>query len=272
MPAPLGQHFLTDTETLRMIAEATDVKFGETVIEIGPGTGALTRQLARIFTAAGGRRFIALERDSKLAAELPDRIRDIAPFLEVRQGNALELLPIIAQEAAMTRATYVVTGNIPYYITGRLLRIIGELPFRPRTVVLTLQREVAERLSARPPHMNLLAATVQRWAGVEVIRLVPRGAFRPAPKVDSAVVRLTPRAPGEPDDARYYAFVRALFKQPRKTVENNLRPYTAALGISKDTLEKMLADADVASSDRPQLITRETMERLARVFDRTIGN
>lgn len=266
MPAPLGQHFLTDTETLQIIAEAAGIQSRETIIEIGPGTGALTRQLARIFTAVGGKRLIALERDSKLAAELPGRIKDVASFLEVQQGNALELLPAITREMEATNAIYSITGNIPYYITGQLLRIIGELSHKPRTVVLTLQREVAERLSAKPPHMNLLAANVQHWADVAVVRLVPRSAFRPVPNVDSAVVRLTPRVSDEPNDARYHAFVRALFKQPRKTIGNNLRPYATALGMPKEALEKILAETGVVSSDRPQLLPRETIERLTRAF------
>ena len=234
MPPKLGQHFLNDPDILRKIARAAEPRPGEIIIEIGPGKGTLTRELLAISDEC---LVIAIEKDAELATNLSS-LQMKHKNLEIIHGDALTALPDLAKSLKLKAQVYTLIGNIPFYITGRLLRVSGELSYRPRSIVLTLQREVAERLSSKPPHMNLLAATVQYWARPEILFTIPRAVFQPPPKVDSVVLRLTPHAPSPgTEDARYYALVRALFKQPRKTIGNNLRASGAPI-IDPATLQR----------------------------------
>ncbi len=212
----LGQHFLKSESALKKIAQAC-FGAGDVIVEIGPGHGELTKYLA-----AGGARVIALERDRALADGL--KKNTACASVEIITGNALETFSAVVARLKKEKKSYVVAGNIPYYITGHLLRVIGDLEYKPARVVLLIQKEVAQRICASPPRMNLLAATIQIWSLPRVIFSVPRGSFAPPPEVDSAVVVL--EAVPLPFSAdllpRYFSFVRALFKQPRKTILNNL--------------------------------------------------
>lgn len=243
----LGQNFLTDQSILSAIASAAVQNPRETIIEIGPGHGELTRELLK--QAA---RVIAIEKDREL---IPALSKEFASFIHDGQftlieGDALEELPKLA------RGTYAIAGNIPYYLTGHLLRIIGELDQKPRVSVFTLQREVARRAAAQPPHMNLLAATVQAWADVSVLRIVPRTAFRPVPNVDSAVIQLiTKTAPVPP---AYYRTAKTLFAHPRKTIFNNLREIP--------NVSEKLAALGIHPNDRPQTLGIGDIERLAQAI------
>ena len=212
----LGQHFLKNESALAKIAQAC-VGAGDVIIEIGPGHGELTKYLA-----AGGARVIALERDGALSDEL--RKNKECAGVEIITGNALETFLVVVARLKKEGVSYVVAGNIPYYITGHLLRTIGDLEYKPARVVLLVQKEVAQRMCALPPRMNLLAATVQIWSSPRIIFSVPRGSFAPPPDVDSAVVVLETAPLPFPAGflPRYFSFARALFKQPRKTIVNNL--------------------------------------------------
>jgi 16S rRNA (adenine1518-N6/adenine1519-N6)-dimethyltransferase len=253
MPPPLGQHFLSNNAILHNIARETRVVPLETVVEIGPGKGSLTKALHRELAEHGGSRLIALERDPLLAAELVAGTADWRPAVDVVTGNAIETLQKVVLD--LGKKPYCIAGNIPYYLTGRLLRIFAELPQRPRTIVLTIQKEVAERLAARPPHLNLLAASVQHWAIPEILFSIPRTAFEPPPKIDSSVIRLTPRSSKpDPRDEAYFRLLRILFKQPRKTIGNNLREG----GIKIEALHA----AGIDPKNRPQSLTEEQIIKL----------
>lgn len=257
----LGQHFLQDNSVLRAIAEAIGQHPGETIIEIGPGHGELTAEL--LGARSKGRRdthLIAIEKDERLVETLNKKL-DGEPAAEIIHGDALRLLPSIIANRKLRTNNYAVVGNIPYYITGRLLRILGELRARPSRVVLTIQKEVAERICAKPPRMNKLAAIVQFWAEPHILRIVPRAAFKPEPDVDSAIITLHARekAPGHIEIAQHAAIVRTLFAQPRKTVFNNLRD-----GFGKDVAEKALRGADVLPVLRPQDLSLTDIAHIVR--------
>ena len=169
-------------------------------------------------------------------------------------------------------AHYKIVGNIPYYITGKLLRTISELDHKPERTVLLIQKEVAERICAVPPAMNRLAASVQFWADAEIVAPVPRCDFSPAPEVDSTVIVLKTKdtrqnsaAPGgnvvEP--ALYYRAVRGIFAQPRKTLLNNLSAM-AAKGISKDQIVEQLQKIGVNHTARPQDLGIEQIIAIAK--------
>ena len=251
----LGQHFLKNKSKLRKIAEALELKSGDTVIEIGPGHGELTGEL----TLKQGMglspkrieneelRIIAIEKDHRLAQDLRNTIETQWKFnrdtIEIVEGDALKMLPSLIQNSKLRIKNFKVVGNIPYYITGYLFRILGELENKPEVIVLTIQKEVAERVCARPPNMNLLAVSVQFWAEPKIIGYISKKDFKPQPKVDSAIIKLTLKqgmglspkrikneeltlrgfAAGElriKDD--YYKLIKIIFKQPRKTIWNNL--------------------------------------------------
>jgi 16S rRNA (adenine1518-N6/adenine1519-N6)-dimethyltransferase len=254
MRQKLGQHFLINMAHIKRIVRSLGLKKDDTVVEIGPGKGALTKDLGFKIKNLGGR-LITIEKDEHLAAELQKQ------GFEVIVGDVLRVLPTLSLD------TYKLVGNIPYYITGRLLRVVGELRHKPEVVVLTVQREVAERMTAEPPKMNLLGAAVQYWAEPEIVGYIPRKNFRPQPEVDSAIVRLKIRD----RDLRvagdlYYAFARALFGQPRKTILNNLSAEDSALGMEKADIENVLQKEGIDSGARPHNLSVGDIIKLTQVF------
>ncbi len=254
MPQKLGQHFLKDENALGKIVAALEVKSPDTVIEIGPGHGELTRQIL----AANPHKLIAIERDPRLAAVLR---KDLSgPKLEIIDGDALKILPGFINE---TGGNYKIVGNIPYYITGYLLRTLGELEPKPELIVLTIQKEVAERVCAAPPKMNLLAASVQFWAEPKIRFIIKKGAFSPPPKVDSAVLKLKPQKIYDADPSKYYQLIKVLFKQPRKTILNNL---AAGSKLPKSEVSKILDAVGVRRDARPQTIGVPELKSLSGVF------
>ena len=186
----LGQHFLTNKGKIKEIIEALGLKDGDTVIEIGAGHGELTEAIiAKLQDCKiANCKIIAIEKDPELATRVSGLgYRNI----EVITGDALKIIPEITKSYTLYPKSYKIVGNIPYYITGYLLRVIGELENKPKLTILTIQKEVAERICAKPPKMNLLAASVQFWVNLEIIGYISRGDFEPKPKVDSAIIKLS---------------------------------------------------------------------------------
>ena len=245
---------MINAEKLETVANALEIKKGDVVIEIGPGHGELTQYLLK-----AGAHVTALERDKPLIEPLNKKFAD--DDFEVIEGNALELLPMVVDELEQAGTPYMIAGNIPYYITGYLLRVIEELKYRPTRVVMTIQKEVAERICAESPHMNLLAASVQYWAKASIVEMVPKKDFDPAPKVDSATIRLDVLTT-EGDSARYYTFIRKLFTQPRKTIVNNL----AGKDGDKEVTGVKLEEVGVAPGDRPHMLSVDTIKQMAKLF------
>ena len=258
----LGQHFLTDPAVAPLMVRALKLKRGDTVVEIGPGKGALTLPLLAGCESAGCR-IVAIEKDSLLAKNLVHRCADRNQSLAVVREDALTAIPELVQRFIREQIPYMLTGNIPYYITGRLLRIISELPILPARAVFTVQREVAERIAARPPRMNLLAATVQFWGIPMIIRRLPRTAFIPPPRVESAVITIEPAAPRIVLSSTYYRFVKALFAHPRKTIRNNLVASPLLAKGEKTALLELLREGSLAGNGRPSEIPLPVLINLA---------
>jgi 16S rRNA (adenine1518-N6/adenine1519-N6)-dimethyltransferase len=255
LPAPkkrLGQHFLHDPGILRRIVEALEIQAGDTVLEIGPGPGGLTAQLYQ-----QADRLIAIEKDRDLVPGLRDRF----PTMELIEGDALDL-----DWHGLTGPGPVrITGNIPYNITSPLLEL-ALAPPRPVKVVFLVQREVADRVasSAGTPDFGALSVGVQAVAKVERLFTVPAGAFRPRPKVDSAVLRLTPLAQplvGDDEVAPFRRFVVGLFGFRRKQLGRGLRELTHA---SAETVLGWLGLAGIDSALRPEVLTPADFVRLFR--------
>ena len=252
MGARLGQHFLFDPSILRRIAAAAVSGPGDTVLEIGPGKGTLTRALAAV---AG--RVTAIEADRALAAALAEEIGD--PRVTVVAGDALEV--------PWPRAT-VVCGNIPYQITSPLIER-ALTPPRPDRIVFLVQAEVAARLAAAPGSKayGALTAGVRLVATVERLFSVPAGAFRPPPRVDSALVRLVPRAAplvaGAAEERRVRSLIQALFQRRRQQLGRSVRE---AFGLERGDAEATLAEVSVAAATRVETLAPEQFVALARAL------
>ncbi len=278
MPNYLGQHFLKNIAVIKKIIAAIDPQSGETIIEVGPGHGELTIPLAAACEKIGAK-IIAVEKDKKLAEALRLKIETFKTGelrlgqVDVLNGDALSVL----SSQVINLQIFKIAGNIPYYITGHLLRALSELDAKPARAVFTIQKEVAERICAAPPRMNRLAASVQFWAKPKIIAQVPPADFSPPPKVDSAVIQLDARNHNadraedysegvgvESDNVeRYYATVRVLFAQPRKTILNNLAADHTAQPAPKSEIITMLSKLGINSKARPQDLTIENIAKIA---------
>lgn len=252
----LGQNFLVDESALARIVEAADVSPESSVLEVGPGLGSLTRHLAR-----AARRVVAVELDVSLIPLLETVLRD-APNVEIVQGDILRIDPA----ALMGEEGYLVVANIPYYITSNLIRHLLESGRKPNRMVLTVQREVAERITARPGDMSLLALSVQVYGRPRVVTRIPAGAFYPAPEVDSAAVRIDlypqPVIPGEQLDA-FFRLIKAGFSQKRKTLRNAL---SAGLAIKGEQAARLLESAGIDPRRRAETLALEEWQTLTQAY------
>jgi 16S rRNA (adenine1518-N6/adenine1519-N6)-dimethyltransferase len=237
----LGQHWLQDPESLEAICDAAELQPDDTVLEIGPGLGSLTRLLVE---RAG--QVIAVELDEKLASELPARVK--AENLKIMSQDILDF------DFAGLPAGYKVAANIPYYLTGKLLRRLSETPNPPVLAVLLLQKEVAERVAATSPRMSIISVTAQFYWQVDPGRIVPATLFAPRPKVDSQILTLRRRLKPlfvDVDPKEFFRLVKAGFAQPRKTLLNNLG---AGLRCSRDEAQSICDRASIDSRRRPQTL------------------
>ncbi len=241
----LGQNFLFDEAVLGRIVAAGGVTAVDRVLEIGPGLGSLTRLLAQTAAAV-----TAVELDERL---LPILRRELQEFENVRLVHG----DILAQNPAdWFFRPYKVMANVPYYITGAILRHLLSAAVKPSRMVLTVQKEVAERLTAVPPHMSLLAVSVQFYGQAQIVDTIKAGAFWPRPAVDSAVIRIdlegTQMNTDDADFERaFFRLVRAGFSQKRKQLQKNLRQ----LGLDKRRIGEILEKVGVDGRRRAETLT-----------------
>jgi 16S rRNA (adenine1518-N6/adenine1519-N6)-dimethyltransferase len=254
----LGQNFLVDGNLQRKIVASLEAGFDDEVLEIGPGRGALTRHLAgRV------RRLVLVELDDELAADLAQRFGE-EDSVQVIHRDVLDTdLPSAVTDWSRT----LVVGNIPYNITTPILFKLLDPP-RPRRIVLMVQREVADRIVAPPGSgaYGALAVGVQSVADVEFLFPVPRRAFRPVPRVESAVVCVVPRQPPrlEPrDEQRLRLLTRAAFQWRRKQMQKILRSHPD-LGLSQEAVDRLAGELGLDLTRRPETFPWEVLLDLAR--------
>jgi 16S rRNA (adenine1518-N6/adenine1519-N6)-dimethyltransferase len=252
----LGQNFLQDPAALEEIVSVAEIQPADMVLEIGPGLGSLSRYLA-----AAAREVVAVELDPDL---LPPLKAVLAPYPNIRliHGDILKLSPkdLIAEK------DYLVVANIPYYITSAVIRHLLEEEPRPRRIVLTVQKEVAERICAKPGDMSLLALSVQVYGQPRIAARIPAEAFFPAPKVDSAVlcVDIYPSPLVRPELlARFFKLTKAGFGQKRKTLRNSL---SSGLHLSPIEAADLLRRADIDPQRRAETLSIEEWERLSKTI------
>ncbi len=252
----LGQNFLVDEAALIQVVTVADISEDDVVLEVGPGLGGLTRHLA-----GQARTVVAVELDDRFMKPLTEIL---SPYPNVRlvQGDILDLDPagLVASDA------YLVVANIPYYITSALIRHLLDAPVRPRRLVLTVQREVAQRICAEPGQLSLLALSVQVFGEPQVRARLPARAFYPSPKVDSSVVRVDIYAePVIPQASLkdFFRLARAGFSQKRKNLRNAL---SGGLSLSKDAVVELLEAAGIDPRRRAQTLSLAEWRTLTEVF------
>jgi 16S rRNA (adenine1518-N6/adenine1519-N6)-dimethyltransferase len=249
----LGQHWLNDASVLEAIAEAAGIKSSDSVLEVGPGLGSLTHHLVR-----QARHVIAVELDQSLVTSLPIRVP--AKNLKVIQADILQF------DLTELPAGYKVVANIPYYLTSNLLRVLAESPNPPSQMVLLVQKEVAQRVCAKPGQMSLLSVSVQLYYDAQLGLTVPAKLFTPPPKVDSQLVILRHHAKPlfkELDSQKFFQVVKAGFSGRRKKLRSSL---AAGLRIPKEQADELLAEAKIDGNLRAQNLSLQDWHKLYKAF------
>ncbi len=238
----LGQHWLFDESSLEAMITAGAIKSTDTVVEVGPGLGPLTKKLCQ-----KADKVIAVELDDVLAAGLADKVK--AKNLEVVHQSILDF------DTKNLPAGYKVIANIPYYLTSNLIRRMLENPNPPSVMVLLIQKEVAERVAAGPGSMGILSVATQYYAEVLLRELVPAELFTPPPKVDSQIIQISRRQESlfpDVDTELFFKLVRAGFSEKRKKLRSSL---SGALQLSKEQTDSFLKEASISPDARAQELT-----------------
>ena len=268
----LGQHFLVDEEVLGLIVAAAELEPRDVVMEVGPGLGILTRELAG---RAGS--VVAVELDDRLAAILGQTLSSF-PNVFIFNQSVLEIEPgaLIRETVPLPDSDgplhYKVVANLPYYITSAALRHFLEAEVRPDSMVVMVQKEVAKAIIAGPGDMSLLSVSVQFYAEPRLVSYVPAASFHPAPEVDSAVLRLnlhSQPAVAVNDEAGFFGLVRAGFSAPRKQIINSL---ANGLGRPRDEVLSILERAGISPRRRAETLSISEWAGLWRVYSQNDEN
>ncbi len=278
MPAKLGQNFLKNNDIAKKIVKAADLTRDDLVLEIGPGKGILTEELAK---AAG--QVAAVELDGELCKLLRNKFGN-NKNVEIIHGNILktDITALFRHPMSKSEKTsdvlpsYKVIANIPYYITSLIIRLFLESETPPTEMILMAQKEVAERIVAKPGQMSILAVSVQYYADAEILFQVGKENFDPVPEVDSAIIKITPHTSspwkgeggrrsdeGKNFTAKFFWIVKAGFSAKRKTLVNNL---ANSLHLDKNTVAEKIKKAGFLPTVRAQELSIGDWKKLAELF------
>ena len=253
----LGQNFLADGRVVSRIIRAAEISPNDLVLEIGPGRGVLTRRIAEL---AG--RVVAVELDDVLADSLKADFEE-SPNVSIVHADARE---VAIDELVPADVPYKLVANLPYYAASPIIRRFLEADHKPRLMVVMVQREVARGMCAEPGKMSILSVATQLYGSPRVVMSVPPRAFRPSPKVTSALVRIdvhgSPRLDLDSEE-RFFDLVRAGFSAPRKQIHNCLQQ---GLDIARDQAEGLLEAAHVDPRRRPQTLTLDEWGGLYKAY------
>ena len=257
----LGQNFLVNRGIIEKIIAASALTSGDTVLEIGPGHGALTFALAQ---KAGN--VIAVEKDTQLAELLR------AKLSEQNIGNVEiieeDILAFLSTASSLLPPRYFVVANIPYYLTSALIRQLLELEHPPERIILTIQKEVALRIVARDGKESILSLAVKFYADAKILFYVSRGSFSPAPNVDSAVIEIVPKKEKRTVTPEvFFTVMKAGFSAPRKKLLGNL---AQGLSLEKEKIVPFFSRLAIDTNTRPEQLTLEQWIALARRLQNAI--
>jgi len=251
----LGQNFLVDKGAVFKIVETANISKNDVILEIGPGTGLLTKELVK-----KAKKVIAIEKDKKMADILNENLKD-CKNIEIIIADILKINDFSAWLSQAEK--YKVVANIPYYATSPIIRKFLEIENPPELMVLTIQKEVAQRICAKPPNMSILSVSVQFYAEPKIISYISKNSFWPKPKVDSAIIKIIPHNIYNINKDSFFKVVKAGFKQPRKQLVNNL---LKGLKISRKEVEILLQKAGIEPKQRPETLSVQNWIRLTEFF------
>lgn len=256
----LGQNFLRDEEILKKIISVANINTDDFILEIGPGEGVLTAEMAKV-----ARKVLAIEIDHELIGNLKKRF-SAKEKIEIIQADILTInLPEIIQKN-IPNQKYKLIANIPYYITSKIIRLFLETTYPPTEMLLMVQKEVAERIIAKPGQLSILALSVQYYATPELLFIVPRKAFFPIPEVDSAIIKISLNKNAglkSEDSKRFFRVVKAGFSAKRKTLANNL---SASLKITKTEATTKITSLGLGANIRAQELSLAEWKKIAELF------
>lgn len=252
----LGQNFLINPHILDKIISAAEISKEDIILEVGPGTGLLTKKLAE---KAG--KVLAVEKDHRLIPVLQENFKNY-PNVKIIEGDILGIRITLAIQGL---SLYKIVANIPYYITSNFLRKILEEWPKPKLIVLTIQKEVAQRIVAKPPRMNLLALSVQYFAEPKIIGYVSKNSFRPVPKMDSAIIRLNPKSeiPNPKQTEEIFKLIKVGFSGKRKQLAGNL---LNKLNIPKENTLRAFEKLGLKSAVRAENLSLNQWQKLSELF------
>jgi 16S rRNA (adenine1518-N6/adenine1519-N6)-dimethyltransferase len=256
----LGQNFLRDKKVLERIIGSADLKPDELVVEVGPGEGVLTRELVRKIE-----KVIAIEIDRNLAENLKKNFAGNKK-IEIINNDILKInLPELILHYKLEARSYKLIANIPYYITSPIIQLFLETKYPPKEMILMVQKEVAERICAKPGEMSILAVSVQYYAKAELLFYVDKKAFYPVPEVDSAIIRVTHNSERVSPEERKKLFrvVKAGFSSRRKTLLNNL---ANSFHLPKNIAEEKIKKARINPTSRAQDLNVDDWKKLSELF------
>ena len=257
----LGQNFLVDNGALEKVVDSAEIEPVDVVLEIGAGLGSLTRFLSNV-----ARKVVAVELDSNLIPIL-ETVLGSQGNVELVYGDILKLDPT----RLISVDQYLVVANIPYYITSAIFRHLLEAKRKPRRIVMTIQKEVAQRICAHPGDMSLLALSVQVYGKPKIVAKIPAGSFYPPPNVDSAVIRVdlyqTPVIESDQMDL-FFQLTKAGFGQKRKMLRKSL---AAGLNLPVSRVEEMLIKNEIDPTRRAETLDLPEWRRLTEYYNQLVA-
>ncbi|MEK7124417.1 MAG: 16S rRNA (adenine(1518)-N(6)/adenine(1519)-N(6))-dimethyltransferase RsmA [Patescibacteria group bacterium] len=261
-----GQNFLIDKRILSKIIEAAEIKPTDTILEVGPGVGTLSQELAK-----KAEKVVAIEKDPKMTEILQETLKEYKN-VQILQGDILKNFKFddfkLISNFKFQISNYKVVANLPYYITSPVIRMFLEAKNQPEMMVLMVQKEVAQRICAKPPKMSLLSVSVQFYSSPKIISYVSKNCFWPSPKVDSAILKIAPRnyaetraeSRGNINSKLFFSIVRAGFSQPRKQLAGN---FSKQLKKDKKIIELWLSKNNINPKQRAETLSIQDWVNLA---------
>jgi len=257
----LGQNFLIDQRALKKVIKAANLKATDLILEIGPGPGNLTIELAK-----KSQMVLAVEKDSFMVEILKGNLKKHQiNNVKVIQEDILRLDPL---KYKLKPQGYKIVANLPFYLTAPVIRKFLETSYLPKELVLIIQKEVGQRICSQPPRLNLLAISVQFYAQPQIMAFLSKKSFWPIPEVDSALIKITPQPSPHNSDLvfrqQFFQLVKAGFQQPRKQILNNL-----AKGLNlknKETIKTWLLKHQIRPEQRAETLSLEDWLRLVKNF------
>ena len=263
----LGQHFLISQKALQKIIQTAEISKKDIVLEIGPGLGVLTQELAQ-----RAKKVIAVEKDKRMVEILKDVLKDHRNT-EIIHGDILDIIrdspsdTVLESRTVSEGLSLKIVANIPYYLTSPLIRLFLELKNPPQEMILLIQKEVAQRICAKPPKMSLLAVAVQFYSQPKIISYVSKKSFWPQPKVDSAIIKIAQIKKLENiNPEKFFRIVKAGFASPRKQLINNL---SQKLNLDRGKIKKALTQCHLDIQVRAENLSVEDWLKLFHRFHRS---